>query len=226
MYLKFPSAEFSSIFAPMTDEKKTCIVSTAATLFLKYGIKSVTMDDIAQEAGVSKKTLYQLFKDKKTLVEEFINAYFFCNPALQILHGEGLNAIDKVLKIREQMVEFNKLMQVNLAHDLKRNYPEIFTRLEEFKRKRIYEDDKRLLTQGIEEGLFRAELDTHFLARMTVGRFLLLFNPENELFSEEETLGLELFDKMLDYHFHGVCSEKGIQYYKVQLNKLQNENPS
>ncbi len=210
----------------MTDEKKNFVLGKAGHLFLKYGIKSVTMDDIAQEAGMSKKTLYQLFSDKKNLVESFVNDYFYCNPAFQILNGGGINAIDKVLRIREEMVKFNKLMQVNIAHDLKRSYPKIYAKLEDFKRTRLYEDDRKLMLQGISEGLFRPEIDVHFLARMTVGRFLLLFNPDNGLFTEEETLNIELFDNLLDYHFHGICTEQGLSYFKQQLNKIQNESQS
>ncbi|WP_372775001.1 TetR/AcrR family transcriptional regulator [Mangrovibacterium sp.] len=206
------------------NEKKDIILEKVAQLFFKYGIRSVTMDDIAHDAGISKKTLYQHFKDKETLISEFVDTFFICNPNFNLTKGEGLNAIDKVMKIRKHMEDLFKLFQSNLEHDLRRFYPAIYQTMEDFKRVKIYEDDYSLIEQGKKEGLFRQEVDPHFIARLTVGRFLLLFNPDYGLFTEQETHSIELFDKAVDYHFHGICTDKGIQYFKQQLNKIQNEN--
>jgi len=211
-------------FARMIDEKKELILEKIAPLFFKYGIKSVTMDDIAHEAGISKKTLYQSFKDKEALIDHFTDVYFICNPNFNIISDDGVNAIDKVMRIRQHMVNVNKLLQNNLEHDLKRFYPKIHSKMEGFRRDKIYNDDYALIEQGKKEGLFRKEIDADFVARLTVGRFLLLFNPDFGLFSEQETHSMELFDKVVDYHFHGICTETGIKYYKQQLNKIQHEN--
>ena len=181
------------------------------------------MDEIANQSGISKKTLYQSFKDKEDLINQFTDTFFLGNPSFSILKKDGENAIDRVLILRTHIVKLNKLIQNNLAHDLKRFYPKIHKKVEEFKRLKIYDDDYALIEQGKTEGLFREDVDTHFVARLTVGRFLLLFNPDYGLFSEEEIHSIDLFDKVLDYHFHGICTEKGITYFKQQLIKVQHE---
>ena len=80
------------------------------------------------------------------------------------------------------------------------------------------------MEQGKREGLFRKEVDSELIAKLAVGRFLFVFNPDNKIFSDDEVKDISLFDKMLDYHFHGVCTEKGIAYFKKQLNNVQNED--
>ncbi len=182
------------------------------------------MDDIANEVGISKKTLYQNFKDKETLIDQFTDRFFVCNPKFNLLEYDGLNAIDKVIKIRAHMLNLNKLLQNNLEHDLRRFYPKINEKIQQFKRGKIYEDNLALIKQGKEEGIFREEIDAHFVARLAVGRFLFLFNPDLGLFSEEEIHSIDLFDKVIDYQFHAICTEYGLKYYKQQLNNIQNEN--
>lgn len=208
----------------MTIEKKEHILNIAAQLFYKHGIRSITMDDIAKEAGVSKKTIYSFYKDKKDLVEAFINSNVIENPNLRIDISEDFNAIELLFNFRERIADIFELVQNNLDYDLKRLYPKIHAKLEDYKRKLIYEIETSLLTKGKEEGLFRPELDDDFIARMSIGRSLFIFNPENELFSEKECLSIKTYDKIIDYHLHAISTTKGIEFYKKQLNKTKNEN--
>ena len=80
------------------------------------------------------------------------------------------------------------------------------------------------MEQGKKEGLFRTELNSDFMARLAVGRFLHVLNPDNGIFTDEEVRDIQLFDQIIDYHFHGICTEKGLKYFKQQLNNVQNEN--
>ncbi len=206
------------------EERKENILEQIANLFFRYGIRSVTMDDIANEIGISKKTLYQYFKDKEDLVWQFVEIYFLNNKCFRVVEEPGLNAIDRVLKIRERMLKIFKLLQNNLEFDLRKSYPQIYRKIVDFKREKVYEDNFSVMEQGVKEGLFREDIDVDFLSRLAVGRFLLVFNPDHGIFSEEETHRIELFDKVIDYHFHGICTENGLEYYKQQLNNVQNEN--
>ncbi len=208
----------------MATEKKEHILNTAALLFFKHGIRSITMDEIAKEAGVSKKTIYCFYKAKKELVEAFINHYIIENPNLTLSDSEHLNAIESLFNFKEKIEVIFELAKNNLDYDLKRLYPNIHRKLEDFKRKLIYRIEVSLLEKGKNEGLFRQELDNDFIARMSIGRNLLILNPENDLFTEKECLSIQTFDKIIDYHLHAICTSKGIEYYKKQLNKTQNED--
>jgi len=208
----------------MNDDKKTYIIEKAAELFFKHGIKSVTLDEIAGQASISKKTIYNFFRDKEDLVDQLTDKYFVCSKHFQIAQDDDLNAIDQIIKIRSHVVQILGLLQSNIDYDLRRTYPRIAEKLENFKRVTVYNNECLLLEKGKKEGLFRPELDQDFIAKMTVGRSLFILNPDNGLFDEKETMSLELFDKMIDYHLHAICTPKGIEYYKQQLNNVQNEN--
>ncbi|WP_423129325.1 TetR/AcrR family transcriptional regulator [Gaoshiqia sp. Z1-71] len=208
----------------MIEDRKEIILKEVGQLFLRSGIRSVTMDDICLELGISKKTLYQFFKDKEDLVRQVVDVFFMNNPDFRITHETGENAIDRVLNIRAHIVKTLRLIQNNVDFDLRKFYPRVYRKVLAFKRDKIYEDHFALMEQGKQEGLFREELDSDFISRLIVGRFLFIFNPDNGLFSEEEVRAIKLFDTAVDYHFHGICTEKGLEYFKQQLNNVQNEN--
>lgn len=206
------------------EDKKDFILSQVGKLYLRFGIRSVTMDDVARELGISKKTLYQYFKDKEDLVDQVVDSYFLNNPNFNLLEVEGMNAIDRIMNVRSHMIKMFKLVQNNLEYDLKKSYPKVYNKIIKFKREKIYEDNLSVMEQGKKEGLFREDVDSDFAARLMVGRFLLTFNPDNGIFTDEEVRDIQLFDQIIDYHFHGICTEKGLEYFKQQLNNVQNEN--
>jgi len=204
------------------EEKKYYILEKVGGMYLKFGIRAVTMDDVAAEFGISKKTLYQFFKDKKDLVEQVID-YYLDKSTLDFSGSGNSNAIDKVLAMRNHVVRILKQFNNTLEFDLKRSYPALYEKVHAIKRKRIYEYTVQNINQGIEKGLFRHELDAEFIARLQVGRMLYTLNPDNEIFDISEMASIKLFDQVMDYHMHAICTEKGIQYYKMELNNIQNE---
>ena len=204
------------------EERKLHILKNVGKLYFKFGIRGVTMDDIAAEFGISKKTLYQYFTDKEDLVSQVID-YYLENPMFKMNRDDSGNAIDHYFSLRKHVSEVLKHFNNNLEFELKRTYPELYQKVYDFKRKRIYDDSVKNIAEGIKDGLFRPELDPDTIAKLTVGRMLLTLNPDFEVFSENEVLHMEFFDKVMDYHIHGIGTEKGINYYRKQLNKYQNE---
>ena len=180
------------------------------------------MDDVAGELGISKKTLYDFFTDKEDLVDQAVN-YYMKNPIIDFDCCSEMNAIDKFFLYREHGLKMLKLYNNNIDFDLKRMYPRINKKLQEFKKEKIYEQNFKMLGQGIEEGLFRNDLNTDIVARLQVGRILLTMNVNNGIFNEEEIRSERFFDVVMDYHLHAICTEKGIAYYKQKLNNVQNE---
>ncbi len=191
-------------------------------MYLKYGIRSVTMDDVARELGLSKKTVYQFFSDKETLVKETLKC--FMQDGFQIeKQMTDLNAIDKMLFLRSHWLKMLKTYNNNLDFDLKRMYPEIYAKLISVKRERIYNQTRAILEQGIQEGFYRPDLNIDIISKLQVGRILLIFNADNAIYTEDELRGGNVLDEVLTYHMFAICTEKGIQYYKQQLNNVQNE---
>lgn len=206
------------------DEKRTYFVDQVGQMYLRHGIRSVTMDDVATELGISKKTLYQYFNDKADLVEQVVGHFLMKDECYHAQEDESLNAIDRFFWIRKHVFDVMKIVHNNLEYDLKKSYPDVYKKITDYKRHRIYEDNFSIMEQGKKEGLFREEVDSELIAKLTVGRMLFVFNTDNGIFSDEDVRSMELFDRMLDYHFHGVCTEKGIAYFKKQLNNVQNED--
>lgn len=204
------------------EDKKDYILKQTGELYFKFGIKSVTMDDVASELGLSKKTLYQYFKDKADLISQVIE-YYSKNPQYclnSVGHG---NAIDGYFALRSRIIYILKYFHNTIEYDLKKLYPKLYRKVHKMKRERIFSNTVENLKAGMSEGLYRDDLDVEVIAKLQVGRMLLTLNPENEIFTERETSGIELFDKVIEYHMHAVCTEKGIKYFKQQFNNVRND---
>ncbi|HKI89226.1 MAG TPA: TetR/AcrR family transcriptional regulator [Draconibacterium sp.] len=207
------------------EDKKLHILQNAGKLYLKFGIRSVTMDDVAREFGISKKTLYTYFDGKENMVGQVID-FYLNKPDFNLSKKCPGNAIDHFFEIRKHVIRTLKYFNNNLEYDLKKLYPELYKKVHTFKRERIYSNTVKNFVDGVKEGLYRSELDPVMVAKLQVGRMLYSLNPDNEVFSETELSSIELFDKIIDYHMHAICTEKGIKYFKEQLNKIQNEENS
>jgi AcrR family transcriptional regulator len=204
------------------EDKKDYILKKSGELYFKFGIKSVTMDDVASELGLSKKTLYQYFKDKADLISQVID-YYIKNPQFCLNSIDNVNAIDGYFALRLHIIYILKYFHNTIEHDLKKLYPKLYRKVHKMKRERIFSNTVENLKAGITEGLYRDDLDVEVIAKLQVGRMLLTLNPENEIFTERETGSIELFDKVIEYHMHAVCTEKGLNYFKQQLKNVRND---
>ena len=204
------------------DQKRINIIKSVGRLYHRYGVKSVTMDDVALDLGISKKTLYQFFNDKETLVREVIS-YHMENPEFNLNEVGSGNPIDRLFALRNHLAGVLKVYNNNLEYDLRKQYPDIYSKFSDFKRQKIFTDTIMNMEEGQKQGLFRNDINTDVIARLLVGRMLFTMNPEQGIFDESELASIDLFDKVMDYHMHGICTEKGLDYYKKQLNNLKNE---
>jgi AcrR family transcriptional regulator len=205
------------------EEKKLHIIKNVGKLYLKFGIRSVTMDDVAQEFGISKKTLYQYFIDKKDLVSQVVD-YYLENPMFDLEKDGKGNAIDRYFCLRDHISLILKYFNNNIEFDLKKQYPHLYKKVHNKKREKIFSSTVYSLKAGIAEGLFREDLDIELIAKLQVGRMLFTLNPDNEIFTDAEVAKIDLFDKVVDYHMHAICTQKGIEYFKEQLNNIQDES--
>uniref|UniRef100_UPI003216EA3B TetR/AcrR family transcriptional regulator n=1 Tax=uncultured Draconibacterium sp. TaxID=1573823 RepID=UPI003216EA3B len=192
-------------------------------MYLKFGIRNVTMDNVATEFGISKKTLYQYFSDKEELVSHVVD-YFLEDAEIHRHETTSGNAIDYIFKIREHVAVILKIYNSHIEQDLKKFYPRLYKKVRDTKRQRILVDTIDNLNHGITQGLYREGLETYFIAKLQVGRILYTLNPQYGIFEEHEVNTLAFFDSMMNYHMHAICTAKGLEYYKKQLTRVQNGN--
>jgi AcrR family transcriptional regulator len=188
-----------------TDER---ILAAAKDLFWKYGVKSITMDDICKELGMSKKTIYQYFKDKDQVVlqiakEEFAVRRKECDE----ITAESKNAIHEIILMMKQMGEMFSRMNAKLFYDLQKYHPDAWKLFNEFKENFILQSIERNLMRGIEEGLYRPELNIRIIAKLRAYQVEMAFNPG--IFPPDKYSIIDVQLQMIDHFLHGVATIKG-----------------
>lgn len=200
-------------------EKINEILMTVSELFRKYGIKSVTMDDVAKELGISKKTLYQYFIDKTDLINKLMNYEI---EGVEICFNEILatkqNAIEELFEVNRFMMSMLKRNSPSFDYDMKKYYPDIFNRVFTVRRNKVYNATLANLKKGKMEGLYRQELNEEVLTKLHVSRMENMHN--SSLFTMEEINSGDVFKEMFIYHIRGIANEKGIKILEQNIHKL------
>lgn len=203
-------------------ENHCLIVGKATDLFLSRGFKSVTMDDIANELGISKKTIYQHFKTKTDLVAASSEAIFeFIRKGIHEIRDRELNPIDEFYTINDYVIEHLKDESTAPEYQLLKYYPQIHSRLNAMKYDEIQDCVSGNLKRGIEMGLYRKEIDKSFV----IGIYFIGVSGirDQDIFPNKNFKPKHLTDAYLDYHIRGIASEKGVTYLQALKEKrLQN----
>lgn len=206
----------------MNEELNRILLKTRE-LYMKYGIKSITMDDVAHEMGISKKTLYQYVSDKDDLVGKFIESEISKRKDELIRCFQiGFNAIEELFEIS---VFMNKLMRDQnpaTEHDLKKYYPHHYQKMVETRRERMYNYILLNLRKGKKEEVYRADMDEVVIAKLYLSRTENIHF--NELFTVEEFTSLKLFTELITYHVRGIATAKGIEILDKKLKELETKN--
>ncbi len=190
------------------DEKAKKLVERVADLYLQYGIKGVTMDDVARHLAISKKTLYQYFKDKKELVWAVLE-YNDCEKKmdLSIFEQKNTNAIDDLFNFYDVQVAMIKNHKPAFVYDLKKYYPDIFLHFQKIKHKKILESIISNLIKGKSEGLYRSDINEDIMARLGLMRIEGIMN--SDIFSTEEIISTNFLTEVFKYNLFGIVSDKG-----------------
>lgn len=202
------------------DLKRNQILTSAAGIFLKYGIKTVTMDDMARELGMSKKTLYDFFKDKNELVFEIIKTKTeFDKDQCDFAKKDAENAIDELIIISEFVRESIKQINPSVFYDLKKFHGEAWKLITEHKQSFVIKSISDNMLRGIQEGIYRENLNIEILSRMYVSTTDMVFNADG--FSDGMSSDMkhdEMFQEIILLQIHGMANEKGLDYLKTRLN--------
>jgi AcrR family transcriptional regulator len=198
------------------------IIEKASELYNQYGIKSVTMDDVARELGMSKKTLYKYLANKDDLVDhfvEFLTERRKCN--MEEIKKQNLNAIEELLAVNEHVIEMLQNYNPSTEFDLKKYYPDHYTKLRERRRKNMYEAVSENIQKGKEEGLYRENLNEDIIARVHVSRIENSF--ANEMFTIQELTSWRFIREMMVYHIHGIANREGIEFFNRKLKEFEDK---
>ncbi len=198
------------------DESLKKIIQTAETLYYKYGIKSVTMDDVARECMISKKTLYKYVNDKIDLLRQVLSFEFSKHRTLfNAVSEKGLNAVEEVVQIHNILIEMLKNHNTVIEYDMLKYYPAVHRELSERKSEYILKMMKINLQKGIDEGLYHSDINIDLVAKQRV--IFQVQKVENSVVSYKEFLKPEAVKQMLLYHMRAVCTPKGLKLYNEKM---------
>ena len=204
-------------------DTKDKILKGAEGLFMKYGVRSISMDDIARHLSVSKKTLYQHFADKEDIVTQVCQAHMESNwKNFEAIRQRATNAIDELAMMSVRLKQDMEQMNPSLLFDLQKYHPKAWAVWEKYKGVCVNDSMKRNLEQGIQEGYYRPEINVDILGIARMCLVELAFDdkvfPQNKFkFAEVQ---LQLFDQFV----YGIVTEKGRKLY--QKYREQNLEPS
>ena len=192
------------------------ILHNATDMFLNLGFKSVTMDDIARNSGVSKKTIYAHFSNKTDLVEAVTNYLFdsVCT-GIDLIHEQQKNPIIELFEIKKFVMQHLKDEKSSPQYQLQKYYPKIYATLRQKQFEVMQESIKENLSRGMEMELYRPSLETDFIARIYFHGMVGI--KDKDLFPLHNYSMSTLMNYYLEYHLRGICTEKGIQELENQL---------
>lgn len=198
---------------------KENIATVSAKLFLQFGIRSVSMDDIASEMGISKKTIYQSFKDKNELVESILSNIIshnvqHCSSCLK----DSDDAVQEAVLNLDFVIEIFKSMNANVLYDMKKYHPKAYALFQKHKNEFILNMTVKNLERGVREGLFRSEINIPIIARLRVEAIASMFEPD--IRNSVQQSMLEIQKEIMMHFLFGVVNSKGLKL----LNKYLKQN--
>lgn len=193
----------------------------AKDMFMRFGIKSVSMDDISQALGVSKKTLYQIIDDKKGLITCVLDQHMKeVTEAIEELKLIAENPIHELVLISKFMTKMLKQISPHTIYDLKKYYPNHWKKIDQDRSALLMDYISRNLEKGIETGIYRSDLDTSLIASLYLK--IAIYVTDEKILDNPSNASVKLYSEFVKYHLRGIVSEKGIEIlhlYEALLNE-------
>lgn len=190
---------------------KDKIISKASEMFLKLGFKSITMDDIAGEMCISKKTIYKYFCNKEILIEESTaTIHKEVHQIIDTIIKQNHNAIEENFEIRKMFKEMFKSSDTSPIYQLKKHYPEIYEKVMSREINECNSAFEQNIRKGIQQGLYRENINIESYIQFY---YQLVFSIKANIVSEKEGQKIEL--EILEYHTRAMATPKGL----IELEK-------
>ncbi len=194
----------------MLIDNKTRIREKAKELFIRFGMRSVSMDDIANAIGISKKTLYQHYADKETLVADTIEMLLETNNAhCQASREKAENAIHESFLATETVSELMKKTNPVLLFDMQKYYPAAYRKFLKFKQDFLYNFIRSSIEWGIKDGLYREDINVTLVSSLRIESISLPF--QQDFFARVNTDLASLQEEIFILFLYGIATPKGIR---------------
>lgn len=191
-----------------TTEIQERIITEAGRLFAMYGIRSITMDKLAEEMGISKRTIYESFKDKDALLDDVIT--YFQGQQMKMANDiiqNSENVVVALFKLVNEMISTLKQISPLFFQDIKKYHSHIYKKIQEKGDIKDHTMTCTILTQGIEQGVFRTDFNVE-IVNLTLHELFNLFSPDST-FTREGYHRAELFNNIIIPYLVGISTEKG-----------------
>lgn len=193
--------------------QETQILNKAKELFFKLGVRSITMDDLSRELGISKKTLYQFVENKSDLVNKTLRLHF-AEDQKKIAQAcsDAENAIDEMIRIARESLKQFRSMHPSSIYDIQKYYPGGWKIINEFKSEFIHQCIQENIAKGKKEGMYRPSVGDDVIAKLYINAIDYLVSPQH--FPAIQYNFSDLYKEFITYHLFGIATEKGFQYLK------------
>ncbi|MFT5217583.1 MAG: AcrR family transcriptional regulator [Glaciecola sp.] len=186
------------------------IIYSASDLFITYGFKSVTMDDIANAIGISKKTIYQYFENKTKLVEATtLHMFDTISHGIDCICELNKNPIEEVYEIKKFVMTHLKDEKSSPQYQLQKYYPKISGTLKEKQLEKMLGCVQDNLQKGVGQGLYRDSIDIEFISRIYFNGMTSL--KDQDIFPLTNFSMNALKELFLEYHLRAICTTKGLK---------------
>ena len=198
------------------------ILMGAIELFMRIGVKSVSMDDLARELGISKKTIYKHFSDKRELIAsvmkaEIANDVKSCNEC----YSSHENAVQKMINISRNVSRQHKDINPTVIYDLQKYYPAEWGLLDKHRTEFVQELIASNVQEGQTEGFYRDDLSPLTVSSMYA---TLIQGMMHQLASKDNTFKFKtLHLEMVSYHLNGICTDAGREYLQQHITEITND---
>lgn len=200
------------------------ILVEAGELFFRHGIRTITMDDIANKLGMSKKTIYQYYKDKNLLVQSLTDRLLKeQKDQMDEIRKRTDDPILEILHHLDNFSDFISKINPNLFFDLQKYHPHAWYSFKLFKEECIIGTVEENLRRGIEAGLYRPELNVQILSRLRVEEVDWAFT--NKIYDGNKFTIVEVQKALIDHFLHGIVSIKGFNLIEKHKSQLSKSNP-
>jgi len=194
----------------MKDRQLNPLFLKARELFMKHGIRTLTMDDIAKELGISKKTIYKSVENKAELVKLTMQDFLAEEVHdLDAIQRESTNSIDEMIRMVDYFLKQTAGFNTSAMHDMQKYYPEAWQIYNEYRFRNALTRITLNLKKGVKEGMYRADLNTDIMAKIYIGGIDILMNQD--FFPVKMYAFFDIYNEYLNYHLRGIVSAKGLK---------------
>ncbi|MCP4124727.1 MAG: TetR/AcrR family transcriptional regulator [Bacteroidetes bacterium] len=195
------------------------ILEAAQELFLSIGVRSVTMDDLAGHLGISKKTVYCFIDNKAELVRSVVEKELAnTKNKIRQISANSNDAIEEMLLMGTMVIGSLKKFNSNTIRELKKFYPESWLLVENHHRESVLNVIKNNLLKGINEGLYRPEINVDILSKIYIGKSQMLLDIKADGQPYQLT---DVYMEFFNYHIRGIASPKGVGKLAIYKNKIK-----